>query len=281
MKIRFFAILLFILGFNTLSYSQSGLELAYKMISTVKSLQTLQCTVDSKERVLGKIYPEVNNFKINITPFKAYFKQEKPQPGLEGLLVSGANSNKIKINPNAFPWVNLNLDPEGDLIMKNRHHPVYHAGYGYVADVLERLLNKYKDKSDQLIVSKGLFTYMGQDIWIIECNNPFYKIQTYTVTKPETVYNLSMRLYINFCSILEENPDLKLFSEIPAGKTIKIPSDFASKMTIYLHKTQFYPLYIKVMDPKGMFEEYKFTNVVLNPVFKADTFADTNPEYHF
>jgi hypothetical protein len=261
--------------------AQSGVELANSMIAKVKSLRTIQCTFESQERVLGKMTSEKNNFKINLSPFRAYFKQEFPEKGLEGLYISGENDNKAKINPNAFPWVTLNLDPEGDLMMKNHHHPVFHAGYSYVAEVLDMLIKKYQSRTGQLIVNKGTMTYQGQEVIVLECNNPFYKIQNLTLTKAETPYSIGKRLHINYYSILEENQGTKPFSTIAAGKTIRIPSDYASKMLIYLHKTQLYPVYIKISDPRGVFEEYKFTNVVLNPAFKTDDFSASNPKYNF
>lgn len=266
---------------TTVATSQSGVDLANRMISKVKSLKTLQCTFEAQERIMDKMISEKNNFKINIAPFKTYFKQEFPEKGLEGLYIAGVNSGKTKINPNAFPWVTLNLDPEGELMMKNHHHPIFHAGYGYVAEVLDMLIKKYQSKTDNLIVNKGTINYMGQEVIVLDCNNPFYKIQTIKITTPETPYALGKRLHINYFSILEENSGLKAFSEIPAGKTIKIPSDYASKMLIYLHKTQLYPVYIKISDPRGLFEEYKFTNVILNPVFKSEDFSAENPKYNF
>lgn len=272
---------IFLLFTFSLVKAQSGMELANNMINKIKSLKTLQCTFEAQERVLGKTVSEKNNFKINISPFKAYFKQDFPVKGLEGLYIAGENSNKAKINPNAFPWVTLNLDPEGDLMLKNHHHPLFHAGYGYVVQVLDMLIKKYQSKTDKLIVNKGIINYQGQEVYVLDCNNPFYRINSLNITKAETPYNLGKRLHINYYSILEENPGLKPFSEIPAGKTIKIPSDYASKMTIYLHKTQLYPVYIKISDAKGIFEEYKFTNVILNPTFQASDFSADNPKYNF
>lgn len=272
---------IFFLSTGSVAMAQSGLELAHKMISTVKSLKTLQCTFESSERVMGKMTSEKNNFKINFNPYKAYLKQDFPEKGLEVLFIKGENNNRAKINPNAFPWVTLNLNPEGELVLKDHHHPIFHAGFGYVAEVLEMLLKKYQSKTDQLIVNKGTIMYLGQEVIELDCNNPFYKIHTLTLAKPETPYALGTRLHINYFSILEGNPELKAFSDIPAGKTIKIPSDYASKMVIYLHKTKFYPIYIKISDPKGVFEEYKFSNVILNPAFKEIDFSAENTSYHF
>jgi hypothetical protein len=230
---------------------------------------------------MGKMYAEKTHFKISLHPFRTYFKQDYPEKGLEGLYITGENGNKTKINPNAFPWVTLNLDPEGELIMKNHHHPIFHAGYGYVAEVLDMLIKKYQSRTANLIVNKGTIIYQGQEVIVLDCNNPFYRIQPYTLTRTESPFELGKRLHINYFSILEENPGLKAFSNVPAGKTIKIPSDYASKMLIYLHKTQTYPVYIRISDPKGVFEEYKFTEVILNPAYTTADFWAENPKYHF
>lgn len=280
MKTRILIISVLILASASLS-AQTGIEVANKMITKVKSLKTLQFTFELQERYLGKMISERNNFKLNLSPFKAYFKQDYPEKGLEGLYISGENDNNAKINPNAFPWITLNLNPEGDLMMKNHHHPVFHAGYGYVVEILDMLIKKYQSKTDNLIVNKGIMKYNGEDVIVLDCNNPFYAVKDYTLTKAETPYNLGKRLYINYLVILENNPGLKAFSEIPAGQTIKLPTDYASKMLVYLNKTQLTPVYIKVSDPRGLFEEYKFLNVVLNPVFKANVFSADNPDYKF
>jgi hypothetical protein len=261
--------------------AQSGVELANKMIAKVKTFKTLQFSFELQERYLGKMISERNNFKLNLSPFKAYFKQDFPVKGLEGLYKTGENDNKAKINPNAFPWITLNLDPQADLMMKNHHHPVFHAGYGYIAEVLDILIKKYQAKTDNLIAYKGTLKYNGEDVLVLDCNNPFYAVKKLTLTKAETPYDLGKRLYVNYLVILEENPDLKAFSEIPAGKTIRVPTDYASKMLIYLNKTQLYPVYVKISDSRGLFEEYKFINVIINPVFKADVFSVDNKEYNF
>lgn len=278
---KFRLLLLFSLLVSTGINAQSGIDLANKMISKVQSLRTIQFTFESQERILGKIYSEKTHFKISFLPLRTYLRQDYPEQGLEGLYITGENDNKTKINPNAFPWVTLNLDPEGELSMKNRHHPIFHAGYGYVAEVLDMLIKKYQSRTSNLILNKGSITYKGQEVIVLDCNNPFYKVQTLTLTKPESPFALGKRLHINYYSILEENPGLKAFTEIPAGKTIRIPSDYASKMLIYMHKTQLYPVYIKISDPRGVFEEYKFTDVILNPAFTAADFSADNPKYHF
>jgi hypothetical protein len=281
MKVTPYSIAFLLLLNFTICKSQTGLELANKMIDRVKALKSIQCTIESKERILENYHFEKGVFKINISPFKAYMKQEIPNNGLEVLMIAGDNGNNAKVNPNAFPWVNLNLDPQADLMMKDHHHSIYHAGFNYVVEVLDILLRKYQSKADQIIVSKGISTYQGQEVYVLECNNPYYKTYSLSLTKPESPFNIGLRLHINYFSILELNPGLKAFSVIAAGKTIQIPTDYASKMLIYLHRTQLYPVYIKVMDPKGLFEEYKFTNLSLNPVFKTDTFSADNPAYHF
>jgi outer membrane lipoprotein-sorting protein len=68
---------------------------------------------------------------------------------------------------------------------------------------------------------------------------------------------------------------------IKPGTKITIPNDYAAKMEMYIHKDLYYPVYLKIYDHKGLFEEYTFTNVELNPLFKDIEFSAKNPGYGF
>ena len=106
---RYFVVFLCVLGIlkPSLTMGQDATSVTQKMLSTVKSMRTLEYTSDLKERVKGKTVAEKGTFKLNINPFKIYVYQIDPKKGLECLYVTGQNGGKIKVNPNSFPGLIL------------------------------------------------------------------------------------------------------------------------------------------------------------------------------
>lgn len=258
---------------------QDAAGITQKMLASVKSMQTLSYTGDLKERVKGKMLFEKDDFKININPFKIYVYQYTPTLGMECLYVTGQNGGKSKINPHAFPWVNVNLSPEGDMTLANRHHSIFDAGFAYTASILEYLIQKHQNT--KTITMAGTAKMQGVECYFITFTNPLYKMINYTTQGNETPQSLAKKLHLNFYSILENNPKLKLTGTINVGTNLTIPSDYASKMEMYIHKNKFYPVCMRVYDNKGLFEEFSFNSVVINPPFTDQDFSADNPKYGF
>ena len=262
-------------------FSQDALAITNDMFTTVKALKTIKFDFDSKERIKGKMYNEKTSFKINLNPFKAYIFQSFPKNGIEGLYVSGENGEKVKINPNSFPWVSLNLDPAGDLMLENRHHPIYNSGFTYTASILENLINKYQSQTSKMVSFNGIVKIQEMDCYYLTLINPNYKLIIYYTQTNETPVSIANKLKINYYSILENNPGNKANTVFKLNTRLIVPSDYASRMELYVHTSQQYPVYLKIYDAKGLFEEYTFLNVQLNPPFRIIDFSYKNPEYKF
>jgi outer membrane lipoprotein-sorting protein len=266
---------------SNFAFAQDPMEITSKMFSNVKSMKTLQYSFDSKERVGNKIVHEISDVKLNIQPLKVYLYQHKPTEGVEVLFLAGENSNNAKVNPNAFPWVTLNLNPEGSLMLDNHHHSIYDGGFAYTTSLIEFLLNKYKDQCDKLIKNNGIVKIQGVDCYYLTFSNTNYRLTNYIVGDNETPLTIAKKLKLNYFSILETNPNIKGLNTIKPGTRLILSNDYASKMELYIHKDKLYPVYIKIYDNKGLYEEYTFINVVINPVFKNDAFSADNSKYNF
>jgi len=261
---------------------QDALSITNQMFSTVKSVKTLQYNFESKERLLkGKFHIEKSTFKINIVPFKFYVYQHAPKNGLQCIYISGKNNGKARVNPNAFPWVNLSLDPEGDLMLEDRHHSIFDAGFFYTSSLIEYLLTKYQNQKESLIKYIGTVKLQEAECYYLVFNNPNYKLITYVTQAGETPISIAKKNHLNFYSILENNPSLKGLNAIKAGTRLMIPNDYASKMELFIHKDKFYPIFLKIYDNKGVYEEFSFQQVIINPVFKEMDFSEKNPAYKF
>ena len=60
-----------------------------------------------------------------------------------------------------------------------------------------------------------------------------------------------------------------------------IPSDYGKLITLYINKTTMLPLLLRVDDEKGLFEQYVFKHIKIDPPLTAADFSKSNKEYHF
>ena len=80
---------------------------------------------------------------------------------------------------------------------------------------------------------------------------------------------------------MENNSGLKPNSYIKPGTKVIVPNDYASKMELFINKSQLYPVMLQIYDTKGLFEEFYFKYVKINPSFKDIDFSENNPDYKF
>ena len=135
-----------------------------------------------------------------------------PKNGIECLYVSGKNNEKVKVRPNAFPWVNLNLDPEGELVLQGRHHSFFDSGFGYTVSLLEYLLNKYESQSSKVIECIGVEKYQGIECYHLVFNHPAYRMVTYVTQSDETPLgrDVDLRVQANLHAQRDDTLDVAL-----------------------------------------------------------------------
>jgi hypothetical protein len=112
---------------------------------------------------------------------------------------------------------------------------------------------------------------------VMEYNN--FSYSDYTLTKDETARDIAQRLNLAE-SLIEEKNGIGQ-DKISKGKTIKIPNVYAKKVIFYVDKTSFLPVVQFVYDDKGLYEQYEYTDVVVNPSFANDEFSENFKDYKF
>ncbi len=274
--------ILFLVSFILVSLqAQNAKEIFSKMISSIQNTRTAKFTFEKLERFHGKMHKEKLTCKVQYSPtFKVYCKQHYPKKGAEVLLVQGRNNNKVLVNPNSFPYVNLNLDPRGSVLLENQHHSLYETGFRYLGNVLEFLYNKYRKQSSGLLKYLGETTWNGFNVYKIKLTHPNFRYVTYTVKQGEDVLKIARRFKLSEYMILEIN-DLDDFDDVKAGQKIKIPVDYAKSAILYVDKKTYLPLRILIYDDKGLFEEYKYLTIQKNPALTDYDFSEKNKNYGF
>jgi len=263
------------------SSGQTVSELTKAMFAKTKSIKTMTYTMKKIERIKGKPVLQESTVKLNISPLKVYLRQSVPKDGIEVLYVNGTNNNHALVNPNGFPWFSVNLDPFGSTMRENQHHTLFNSGYDHVISILEHLYVKYNAQIETMTKIEGSIVWDNHNCWIISLVNPYFKYGSYTAQKGETLLTIAAKYKLSEHMIMEKNPSIKSYTESLTGKTILIPNDYSSKMILYVDKVRMIPLVMKVYDNEGLYEQYEYINVVLNPIIKAEEFQSDYKDYHF
>jgi outer membrane lipoprotein-sorting protein len=283
--LKFFLLLFssffFISGAPNSKHDLSPYEIVKGMFVKTDAISTMTYTMKKQERFHGKLLMQQTAVKLNRNPLKVFLRQEFPKAGLEVLYVQGFNNNNALVNTNGFPWVNLSLDPMGSTMRENQHHTLFDSGYSHLVSILEHLADKYNKDIENMIINNGTVNWNGHTCWFITFSNPNFKYEPYTVKAGETILTIAAKSKLSEYMILELNKNISNYTDVSAGQIITVPSDYSPKLEIYIDKQQMIPYLIKVYDDKGLYEQYEYYNVVINPTFKSNEFDKDFPEYKF
>ena len=160
---------------------------------------------------------------------------------------------------------------------------MYYMGFDWLASVVSYNLKKYPGEIDKNLVNDGSISWNGYDCYKITINIPKFSYINYTVGAGESLESISKKNFISEYMIQENNPKAPSgFKEtIKAGTVLKIPSDYAKKTILYIDKKTMLPVGQFVSDDKGLFEQYEFHNLQVNPVIKEEEFSSSYKEYKF
>jgi hypothetical protein len=164
---------------------------------------------------------------------------------------------------------------------RNQHHTVYDSGFDLMTGILLRELARIGGDASEHVKYFG--TKMNDDRLVhhIEFINSSYKILDYVVMRDEDVTDIAKKLNINEYYILELNDGIGFYDDVKVGQVIKVPSHYASRMTLFIDVEYMLPLVIWAYDDKGLFEKYAYSKFVLNPIIKPEEFEPDYPDYGF
>lgn len=274
---------LFVLVFVLASFnkkSPNNRELIDKIFTAVDNVKTLRYELQCNERIKGKMQHTESKVKLQVSPRKLYLYIK----GIEVLWVQGQNNGNALVNPNSFPYINLNLDPYGTLMRSDQHHTIHEMGYQYLADILKDGLKKVTDKGEKLDKYFAVLAddkHDGKECYKLSISFPDFAWINYTVKKGENLTTISRRLRISEYMVLENNPKLGGYNDVKEGDVIKIPNAYGKLTLLMIDKQTLLPLNNKVFDDKGLYETYEYYNLQLNPFISPEEFTKTYKEYNF
>lgn len=253
-------------------------EVIEKMIKSVAEVKTLKYDLKLIERIEKKYNFFGSSVKLNRKPRKLYLNAK----GIEVLWVEGKHGGDALVNPNAFPYINLYLDPNGSLMRQDQHHTIHEAGFDYFSSVIEANVKKAGDRFEEYFLPDGEEFVNGRACYKIIINNKDFDFTTYTVQKGENLITIARKLYVSEFMILQNNkPKVGDYKDVKTGQVIRVPNAYAKHVLLYIDKQNFLPIGVRVFDDKGLFEQYDYFNLQLNPVFAENEFTKDFKGYNF
>lgn len=267
-------------GLNTSAQKTSltTKEIVFKMTKSIDEVDRLKYSLKITERGKKGYNHYESSVKLNRKPRKIYLYIK----GIELLWISGWNNNKAYVKPNSFPYVNLSLDPLGFLMRQDQHHTINEMGFDYFGSVVEYMALKVNDKFDQYFKLEGEERYNNRPCYKLVIDNKDFGYENYTVGANESITSIARKLHISEYMILELNPKLNdYFDILKQGQVLKVPNAYAKHVTLYIDQLYFLPVGVKVLDDKGLYEQYDYHYLQVNPKFEDGEFTKTYRDYKF
>jgi outer membrane lipoprotein-sorting protein len=253
-------------------------EIIYKMVKSIEDVERLKYSLKITERGKKGYNHYESSVKLNKKPRKIYLYIK----GIELLWVNGWNHNKAYVKPNSFPFMNLSLDPLGFLMRQDQHHTINEMGFDYFGSVVEYMALKVNDKFDHYFKLEGEERYNNRPCYKIIIDNKDFGYENYTVGEHESITTIARKLHISEYMILEVNPKLNdYFDILKKGQVLKVPNAYAKNVTLYIDQLYFLPIGVKILDDKGLYEEYDYHYLQVNPKIEDAEFTKDYKDYKF
>jgi hypothetical protein len=267
---------------SLLGYSQktehTAKELIFKMIKSIDAVERFKYSLKITERGKKGFNHYESSVKLCRSPRKLYVYIK----GIELIWVNGWNGNKAYVKPNSFPYINLSLDPLGSLMRQDQHHTINEMGFDYFASIVEYMALKVGDKFDQYFKLEGEERYNNRPCYKITISNKDYGYENYTVGDRESITTIARKLHISEYKILEVNPKLNdYFDILKKGQVLKVPTAYAKDVVLYIDQLYNLPIGVKVSDDKGLFEQYDYFFLQVNPKIEEAEFTTGYKDYKF
>jgi LysM repeat protein len=250
-----------------------------KMLEAINRVKTARYHLYSVERINEKILTAHSDIKLNMSPRKLYFRNT--MKGIEVLYVEGTLNGEALINPNAFPYINLRLDPYRSIMRNNQHHTIFELGFAHIGKIIETSIQKHHKDFDQTFFLLPDVEFNNRPCYKVFSEVKAFKYMPYTVQKGETARSIAEKFAVGEYRIFQNNPNLHYTDPIKPGRKIMIPNFYAEKTILYIDKLLMLPVYIKAYDDKGLYESYEFSNLEINGVISPAEFTKGYKGYKF
>ena len=254
-------------------------EIILEMLDSIKKIKTEEFKIKASERINENLIFAESQIKINFNPKKIYFNS--PISGIEMLWVEGTNKGNALIHTRTLPFMNLDLDPYGSIMRKDEHHTIFELGTPFIGNIVAKTILQSPKDFDKHFKYAGMIKWNNTDCFQVIIEYPEYKYIEYTTLKGESVTSISEKLNTSDFKIRYKNDLSSYFGTIKEGKKLFIPIPYSNKVIMYIDIHTSIPVKVMVYDETGLFEDYEFYNIKINPSFAPDEFSKHFEGYGF
>ena len=147
-------------------------EIIFKMIKSIETVERLKYSLKITERGKKGYNYYGSSVKLTRKPRKIYLYIT----GIELLWLKGWNNNKAYVKPKSFPFINLNLDPLGNLMRQDQHHTLNEMGFDYFGNIVEFMALKVGEKFDSYFKLEAEERYNNRPCYKISITQATFKI---------------------------------------------------------------------------------------------------------
>lgn len=252
-------------------------QLTARLSAAIEGLRTLRCTVVARERVGTNYNAARSLMKVGYKPTRIYIKNQK---GVEVLWLAGQNGGDAWVNPGAFPYVTLSLDPNGKIMRGGQHHTALQAGFGTISGMLRTPALRQDNAFSKSFRYVGDTTLQGRTSYVLRSDYPQFRYVTYKAGKNETSNSVAERFGCGEFRVIERN-NLTIGEKIPEGTVLQVPNAYGRRTIVCVDPKTYLPTLVQVNDDKGLFERFEFMDVVPNQPIAPEEFTKTFKGYKF
>lgn len=265
----------------TTAQELSSKEILDRMFASIKKVNSLTFTLKKKERIGTELNYGEQKVKFTTSPKRVYTEIIIPNKGVELIYVEGLNNNMGYLNPNGFPYINLNLNPYSGPLRKGNHHTLHEVGFEYISDIVSHIYSQAGSDFNRIFLNEGSIVFENKDCYKLIIDYLPYKYVPYAVLPNESVTDIGYKLFISDYMILQLNKNIKDYDDVKAGQIIIVPTAYAKKTLLYIDKITNMPVVQIMYDEKGLIAQYEFHNLIVNPKIDVAEFTPEYEGYHF
>lgn len=258
------------------------IDILDKMDSAITHHKTLEFKFYKEERCTDHNEYSISEVKVICdSTYCVYMKSNSPRDGMEILYREGKNDDKVLINPNSFPYFNMNIKPEGSLIRENQHHFIYNLGFQSVQEIVRNFRRMHADSLDEYIVRDNDYIWEKTPVYKIRIEYTPFGFYDYKVKEGQTVDSIANELFVNAYMIIEANEKVDDYDDIEAGQIIKVPNNYGKVCEMFIDKKNYLPIRQVIWDDKGLYEKYEYKEVKTSVNFEKGELESGYKDYGF
>ena len=260
---------------------QTPQKIVSDMLSAIGQVKTLKYKLKKTERIDATYIKGQQDIKYTRTQRRVYTYLYYPNKGVEILWKEGEHKNEAYVNPNAFPYINVRLNPMGSHMRNNNHHTIYEVGFDYIASIVNNIATTNAAEFSSIFKYEGDVKFDDRDCYKLVIDYYPFKFIPYTVKVGENLTEIAKKNFISDYMILKANKGIDTYDDVVPGQQILIPNAYARKTVLYIDKITNLPISQAMFDEKGLYGQYEYYDLIMNSVISDEEFSSDFSKYGF